>query len=114
MTSRQVAERIVLRGSNLRSHGFARSRFCEAIASDEPTEVTVTASLVSGQQFYGKDTIKVIDHSFKHLARLASRWLEGGCGSPDWCGGLDLDRDSMVNFVDFAMFDGCCVEVVKE
>jgi hypothetical protein len=28
------------------------------------------------------------------------------CGEPDWCVGFDLDRDSVVNFVDFALFDG--------
>ena len=28
--------------------------------------------------------------------------------------GADIDGDSEVNFVDFALFDGCCIEVVGE
>jgi hypothetical protein len=48
------------------------------------------------------------------VADLASYWLESGCGKPDWCGGVDLNQDSSVDFVDFALFDGCCIEVVAE
>ncbi|MHC4620886.1 MAG: hypothetical protein ACYTEQ_24330 [Planctomycetota bacterium] len=33
---------------------------------------------------------------------------------PDWCGGVDLDQNSLVNFRDFALFDGCCIEVVGD
>ena len=93
---------------------FGRAEFCSIITGGEPMEVTVAGSLTSGQQFYGTDTIKITTNYFEYLAVLASHWLEAGCGKPDWCGGADLDQDSLVNFSDFALFDGCCIEVVKE
>jgi hypothetical protein len=93
---------------------FERAVFCEADISDETIEVTATGAFTSGQQFYGTDTIKIVTNSLKYVASLASRWLETTCGKPDWCIGLDLDQDSIVNFRDFALFDGCCIEVVRE
>jgi hypothetical protein len=77
-------------------------------------EVSVIGSFISGQQFYGTDTIKITTNTFEYLAVLATYWLEEDCGRPDWCGGADLDQDSIVNFRDFALFDGCCVEVITE
>ncbi len=76
-------------------------------------EVRVVGSLTSGQQFYGTDTIKITNNAFKHLGILSSRWLEAGCDKPDWCSGLDLNQDSLVNFIDLALFDTCCIEVVR-
>jgi len=32
---------------------------------------------------------------------LAEKWGSAGCGSPDWCGGADLDHSSTVNLTDF-------------
>jgi hypothetical protein len=55
-----------------------------------------------------------MNKDFGYVAALASYWLQADCGEPDWCGGLDLDRDGVVNFSDLARFDGCCVEVVGE
>ena len=37
-------------------------------------------------------------------AVLASRWMAQNCGEPDWCGGVDLDRDGNVGIVDLLMF----------
>jgi hypothetical protein len=93
---------------------FERGVFCEADISDEVIEVMVIGSFTRGQQFYGTDTIKVTTSYFKHLGILASYWLEQECDKPDWCEGADLDQDSAVDFVDLALFDGCCIEVVGE
>jgi hypothetical protein len=93
---------------------FERSVFCEADISDETIEVTVVGSFMSGQQFYGTDIIKITNNHFEYLAALASHWLEAECGKPGWCEGTDLDQDSAVNFIDFALFDGCCIEVIEE
>ncbi|MBA7641265.1 hypothetical protein ES703_48941 [subsurface metagenome] len=93
---------------------FGRAAFCGAATGSGPVEVTVVGLLTSGQYFYGTDTIKIINKSLEYLGVLASHWLEGGCGAPDWCGGVDLDHNSVVDFVDFAMFDGCCIEVIRQ
>jgi len=93
---------------------FGRADFCSIVTGHEGIEVTVTGSFTTGQQFYGTDTVKITNNLLKYLAGLASYWLEEGCGKPDWCGGLDLDQDSAVNFVDFALFDGCCIEIITE
>jgi parallel beta-helix repeat protein len=89
---------------------FRRSDFCAAAQDNESTEVTAVGLLISGQSFYGTDTIRIIT---KDVAVLAYYWLEADCGEPDWCDCVDLDQDSIVNFVDFALFKGCCIEVIK-
>ena len=93
---------------------FGRAAFCGDATDYGPVEVTVIGLLTSGQYFYGTDTIKIINKTFEYLGVLASHWLEAGCGAPDWCGGGDLDHSSVVDFVDFAIFDGCCIEVIRQ
>ncbi|MHC4623027.1 MAG: hypothetical protein ACYS4W_03900, partial [Planctomycetota bacterium] len=67
-----------------------------------------------GQKFYGTETIKITANYLKYVEDLAAYWLADECGKPDWCGGIDLDQNSRVDFVDFALFDGCCIEVVGD
>lgn len=93
---------------------FDRRAFCAAGISGEAIEVTVTGAFVDGGQFYGTDTIRITSNYIEHLAGLASRWLEDDCDKPDWCDGLDINEDSVVNLVDFALLDGCFFEVVSE
>jgi parallel beta-helix repeat protein len=46
------------------------------------------------------------------VSALAAYWLVADCGRPDWCGGSDLNRDSIVDFADFALLNSCC-EVIE-
>jgi hypothetical protein len=92
--------------------GFYRAEFCAAAVDGNTVEVSVVGSLASGQQFYGTDTVKITNNALKHLADLASYWLEESCDQPDWCGGLDIDQNGGLDFVDFALFDGCCIETI--
>jgi parallel beta-helix repeat protein len=94
---------------------FARAKFCSG-GDYGPAEVIVVGLLKSGEYglyFYGTDTIKVNATDIKDLATLASHWLNGDCRPPDWCEGADVDQDSVVNFVDFAFLESCCVEVTS-
>jgi hypothetical protein len=93
---------------------FERAEFCSGGIDGNAVEVTAIGLLTSGQQFYGTDTVKITNNALEHLADLASYWLEESCGQPDWCAGLDLDQDGALDFVDFALFDGCCIEVVDD
>ena len=94
---------------------FIRSDLCASITTyDQSIEVKVTGSLTTGQQFYGTDIIKITDRAFEYLGLFVSHWLEGDCIEPDWCGGADLNADSVVNFLDFALLDRCCIEVTEE
>lgn len=90
---------------------FDRSAFCSIGTLDG--EISVVGYLTSGQSFRGTDTIKILTNKIKHLAVVASRWLSA-CSEPDWCDGADLDQDSVVNFVDVALADGCCFEVIND
>ena len=94
--------------------GFDRVAFCGVEIDNSPLEVIVIGKLTIGQDFYGTDTIRIIDKTLEFLAGLAAHWLEADCGKPDWCSGLDLNQDSAVNFVDFAISDGCCIEIVTQ
>jgi hypothetical protein len=82
-----------------------RSAFCSGGSFEG--DVTVVGRLIDGMGFVGTDTIRVIDRSFERLAELAGYWLRGDCESPDWCEGLDLNEDGVVNFADFARLEGC-------
>ena len=62
----------------------------------------VQGQFVSGQEFIGRDTIRILANKLRGLGSFASYWLET-CRKPDWCGGADDDRDSVVDFVDFAV-----------
>jgi len=92
---------------------FRRGDFCAGVDFG-PGEVTVIGRLTSGQYFYGTDKIRIITNKVGYVANLASYWLGADCGPPDWCGGLDVDQDSIVDWLDFAMSDGCCFEVIEE
>ncbi|MHC4397222.1 MAG: right-handed parallel beta-helix repeat-containing protein [Planctomycetota bacterium] len=92
---------------------FSRSDFCGSLTSNEPVEVNVTGLLTTGQQFYGTDTLRITNNYLEYLAVLSSYWLRTDCSKPHWCDGADLNADSVVNFVDFALLDGCCIEVIK-
>ena len=35
------------------------------------------------------------------------RAIGSDCGAPDWCEGLNINRDSTVDFLDFALLAGC-------
>ncbi len=83
---------------------FDRSAFCAAPMAHGPIEVSVAGSLISGQYFYGTDTISIMTHDIRCLAFLASHWLQAGCGRPDWCGAFDRNRDSKVDFADYSIF----------
>ena len=90
---------------------FDRRAFC-GIGPFEG-EVVVDGFLTSGRKFRGSDTIKILKDKLKQLGVVASNWLSV-CGGPDWCDGADLDQDTVVNFVDVALLDGCCFEVIKD
>ncbi|MHC4417326.1 MAG: right-handed parallel beta-helix repeat-containing protein, partial [Planctomycetota bacterium] len=93
--------------------GFRRGDFC-VWGDYGPAEVMVVGLLRSGEYFYGRDRIKITDTGLEYLAALASVWLRADCRPPDWCGGVDADRDSVVDFVDFALYETCCIEAVKK
>jgi predicted outer membrane repeat protein len=95
---------------------FDRGDFALCLSQPAERIVTVMGLLAGtgGQDFYGTDTVKIINRTLQQMAAFASHWLQAGCIEPDWCGGLDLDRNGAVNFADFALSDGCCVEVVTE
>ncbi|MHC4394765.1 MAG: right-handed parallel beta-helix repeat-containing protein [Planctomycetota bacterium] len=93
---------------------FSRTAFCGTLTSNEPVEVTVIGLLTTGQNFYGTDTIRITNNNLEYLAVLSSYWLRTDCDKPHWCDGADLNADSVVNFIDFALLDGCCIEVITE
>jgi len=90
---------------------FDRAVFCSNGSMLE--DIVVIARLTTGQYFYGTDTIRIKTNNLEYLAVLTSYWLEAGCGEPDWCEGADLDQSSVVDFIDFAFFDGCCLEFIQ-
>jgi predicted outer membrane repeat protein len=94
--------------------GFARRDFCGAEIGDGLLDITVSGLLANGEYFYGACTVNIRSRTLEYLSSLASYWLQSGCRPPHWCEGADFNKDSMVDFVDLAIFDGCCIETVKK
>jgi parallel beta-helix repeat protein len=94
--------------------GFDRSEFCKATRGGEVMEITVVGYLIDGRRFSGIDTARILDKTMERLATMASYWLQSGCGAPDWCSDSDINRDSVVNFLDFADVESCCIEVMGD
>jgi hypothetical protein len=96
---------------------FSRQDLCRMLAELGElgdVELTVSGELTDGTIFEGTDTIRIISGNMEYLSVLLSYWLQAGCGPPDWCAGADLNQDTTVNLIDFALFDGSCIEVVRE
>jgi len=87
---------------------FNRSDLYGLITTDRTAELTVTGLLTTGRYFYGPDIIKITNCAFEQLVILVSHWLESDCHQPDWCGGADINADSIVNFIDFALLESGC------
>jgi len=92
---------------------FPRTDFCP-LPDFGPALVTVEALLTTRQPFRGTDSIRIINHNFNCLAAFVSFWLQTDCTSPHWCDHFDIDRNSTVNFLDFALFDTCCIEITTQ
>jgi len=93
---------------------FARSDLCGAAGDFDPAELTVTCWFTNGDAFYGVQTVTIIDKSIEYIAACASNWLRSDCGTPDWCEGLDINSDSVVDFADFALLTACGIEITAD
>ncbi|MGB2808360.1 MAG: hypothetical protein WBC22_11495 [Sedimentisphaerales bacterium] len=50
----------------------------------------------------------------KVIEDLASCWLQGDCVHPTWFDGIDMNRDSLVNLLDYALLMNIVVEFVTD
>jgi hypothetical protein len=87
---------------------FARSGLCSAGSFDG--SVTVVGKLADGMNYMGIASVRVVDRRFERMAEMADYWLRADCRGPDWCAGLDENEDGVVNFADFALLKGCCID----
>jgi len=92
---------------------FEREAVC-SLTGDWPETLTVAGFLTDGNIFLGTSKVKIIHPGMKVIEELASCWLQGDCVHPDFCGGIDMNRDSMVNLLDYALLLNCQVEFVSE
>ncbi len=90
---------------------FRREDVC-SLASDWPDSLTVYGFISDGSMFFGTSTVRLITPGLKDIHELAARWLEMDCSPSDWCGGMDLNEDSIVNFADFALLQSGQIEFV--
>ncbi len=92
---------------------FRDEDFC-SLASDWPDSLAVYGFFSDGSIFFGTSTVRIITPSLKDISELAARWLEMDCSPPDWCSGMDLNKDSVVNLVDFALIQTSEIEFVSK
>jgi len=83
---------------------FDRKDFANIELPAGPIEVTVTASFNNGRTYRGIDIITLKPNKFQNILRFTSAWLTSDCTAPDWCNGLDLNHDSLINFKDIQTY----------
>jgi len=92
---------------------FEREAVC-SLAGDWPQKLTVAGFLTDGNIFLGTSTVRMITPGLKEIGELSLYWLNADCVQPDFCDGIDLNRDSMVNLLDYALLLNNQVEFVSE
>ncbi len=92
---------------------FEREAVC-SLTGDWPQELTVAGFLTDGNIFLGTSTVRMIAPGLKEIEELALYWLNADCVQPDFCDGIDMNRDSLVNLLDYALLLNSQVEIVRE
>ncbi|MHC4105919.1 MAG: hypothetical protein ACYSR9_13335, partial [Planctomycetota bacterium] len=62
--------------------------------------------------FLGTSTVRINHPGMKVIEELAWYWLNADCGHPDFCNQTDMNRDSLVNLLDYALLLNSQVEFV--
>jgi predicted outer membrane repeat protein len=78
-------------------HTTRTDRILDAGIVDIGYHYLLTTDLVGDFDF--NYTVNIFD-----LAMFLLHWLDEDCGPPDWCHGTDLNRDGIVNFIDYILF----------
>jgi hypothetical protein len=84
------------------------------MACNWPQKLTVACFLTDGNIFLGTSMVRINNPGMKVVEDLASYWLLGDCVYNNWCNGIDMNRDSLVNLVDYALLLNSQVEFVSE
>jgi len=66
---------------------------------DIPAEPYIFESKLNRSDFDSDGDVDYVD-----LAKMSQYWLAQDCNYPDWCGGVDLNYNRFVDFIDFGLF----------
>jgi hypothetical protein len=84
---------------------FDRDELCETDPALGFNQMMPTGSLISGHYFYGIDEIRILDNRMEHMINLGMNWLAADCINPNWCNGMDMNTDGVVDLRDFALIE---------
>ena len=76
--------------------------------------LTVAGFLTDGNIFLGTSTVRIIHPGMKVIEELVWYWLNKNCVHPDFCNDTDMNRDSIVNLLDYALLMNINVEFVTD
>ncbi len=88
---------------------FERQAVC-SLAGDWPQALTVAGFLADGNIFLGTSAVRIKHPGMKVIEELASCWLQEDCVYPE----TDMNRDSLINLPDYALFMNINVEFVTD
>ncbi len=92
---------------------FQRQAVC-SLAGDWPQVLTVVGFLNDGNIFLGTSKVKIIHPGMKVINKLKWHWLNEDCDHPGFCDGVDVNRNSLVNLLDYALLMNIEVEFVTD
>ncbi|MDH4239973.1 MAG: hypothetical protein OEW48_10460, partial [Phycisphaerae bacterium] len=92
---------------------FERQALC-SLTGDWPQALTVAGFFADGNIFLGTSNVRIIHPGLKVIEELAWYWLNEDCVHPDFCDQIDMNRDSLVNLLDYALLMNIEVEFVTD
>jgi len=92
---------------------FERKTVC-SLTGNWPQALIVTGFLADGNIFLGTSKVRIIHPGMKVIEDLAGYWLNADCLQPDFCDGIDMNGDSSVNLLDYALLMNTKVEFVTD
>ena len=92
-------------GQGVLTMTFDRVDFCQMQPPLGFTQRMPTGRLMSGHYFYGVDEIRILNYRMEHLINLGMNWLSADCTKPNWCNGMDINTDGIVDLRDFVLIE---------
>ena len=92
---------------------FERQTVC-SLTGNWPEVLTVAGFLADGNIFLGTSEVRIIHPGMKVIEELAWYWLNADCVQPDFCNEIDMNRDSVVNLLDYTLLMNINVEFVTD
>ena len=94
--------------------GIPITKYCDNNNLSTRERLELFIQVCGAIQHAHQKSVRIITPGLKEIMSLSSHWLQDGCQKPHWCGDMDMNQDSVVNLIDFALLHNCCIEILDD